>query len=163
MQTQVGLNMTFVLSEICAYNAFFFLIITGLTLPEKEPTRYFQYEDDTPQRQPLTDLTLDDLSSDSEICAKYFDKNVKPFAGNKKKESQSSIFEDISKMGKGLCSLKITPERVAKVVPDRIFSLAIHPTNSKLLIAAGGKWGNFFVMVLVTNFYCSQRYWNGSY
>ncbi len=30
---------------------------------------------------------------------------------------------------------------VAKVVPDRIFSLAVHPTESKHLIAAGGKWG----------------------
>lgn len=30
---------------------------------------------------------------------------------------------------------------VAKVVPDRIFSLAVHPTESKHFIAAGGKWG----------------------
>jgi len=37
--------------------------------------------------------------------------------------------------------LKISEERVAKVVPDRIFSLAIHPTQSKVLVAAGGKWG----------------------
>ena len=95
------------------------------------------------------------MSSDSETCAKYFDKNVKPFAGNKKKETQSSIFEDISKMGKGLASLKITPERVAKVVPDRIFSLAIHPTNSKLLIAAGGKWGNF-ISVTVYQFFVAK-------
>ena len=139
--------------RLLTYNTF--LTNAGLTLPEKEPTRYFQYEDDTPQRHPLTDLTLDDLSSDSETCAKYFDKNVKPFAGNKKKESQSSIFEDISKMGKGLASLKITPERVAKVVPDRIFSLAIHPTNSKLLIAAGGKWGNF-ISVTVYQFFVAK-------
>ena len=26
-------------------------------------------------------------------------------------------------------------------MPDRIFSLAIHPTQSKVLVAAGGKWG----------------------
>ena len=31
---------------------------------------------------------------------------------------------------------------MAKVVPNRIFSLAIHPSTSKLLVAAGGKWGN---------------------
>ena len=26
-------------------------------------------------------------------------------------------------------------------MPDRIFSLAIHPTETKVLVAAGGKWG----------------------
>ena len=31
---------------------------------------------------------------------------------------------------------------MAKVVPNRIFSIAIHPTQSKVLIAAGGKWGS---------------------
>ena len=30
---------------------------------------------------------------------------------------------------------------MAKVVPDRIFSLAVHPTESKVLVAVGGKWG----------------------
>ena len=33
-------------------------------------------------------------------------------------------------------------ENVAKVVPNRIFSMAVHPTTNKLLVAAGGKWGN---------------------
>ena len=33
-------------------------------------------------------------------------------------------------------------ENVAKVVPNRIFSLAVHPSTEKLLVAAGGKWGN---------------------
>ena len=41
--------------------------------------------------------------------------------------------------------LRIIPflqaSRVAKVVPDRIFSLAVHPTEEKVLVAAGGKWG----------------------
>lgn len=32
-------------------------------------------------------------------------------------------------------------DQVAKVVPDRIFSLDIHPTEDKLLVAVGGKWG----------------------
>ncbi len=27
------------------------------------------------------------------------------------------------------------------MVPTRIFSLAVHPTESKVLVAAGGKWG----------------------
>ncbi|VDH93475.1 Hypothetical predicted protein [Mytilus galloprovincialis] len=42
---------------------------------------------------------------------------------------------------KNLSKLKINMERVAKVVPNRVFSLDIHPTNSKLITAAGDKWG----------------------
>ena len=30
---------------------------------------------------------------------------------------------------------------MAKVAPNRIFSLAVHPTETKILIAAGGKFG----------------------
>lgn len=40
-----------------------------------------------------------------------------------------------------LKEISITPERVAKVVPDRIFSLAVHPGSEKVLVAVGGKWG----------------------
>jgi hypothetical protein len=32
-------------------------------------------------------------------------------------------------------------DRVAKVVPNRIFSLAIHPMSAKKVVAVGGKWG----------------------
>ncbi|CAC5358845.1 WD repeat-containing protein 76 [Mytilus coruscus] len=42
---------------------------------------------------------------------------------------------------KNLSKLKINMERVAKVVPNRVFSLDIHPTNTKLITAAGDKWG----------------------
>ncbi|XP_070532217.1 WD repeat-containing protein 76-like [Ptychodera flava] len=38
--------------------------------------------------------------------------------------------------------MTITEDRVAKVVPDRIFSIAIHPSVSKTLVFAGGKWGS---------------------
>ena len=45
-------------------------------------------------------------------------------------------------LGANLEKLKITDETIAKVMPFRIFSLAIHPTESKLLVAAGDKWGS---------------------
>ena len=32
-------------------------------------------------------------------------------------------------------------DRVAKLVPNRILSLAIHPSEDRVLVAAGGKWG----------------------
>ena len=37
--------------------------------------------------------------------------------------------------------MKITAEQVAKVVPQRIFSIAVHPTEGKVLAFAGDKWG----------------------
>ena len=40
-----------------------------------------------------------------------------------------------------LSKVTIGPERVAKVVPDRIFSLALHPGCEKIVAAAGDKWG----------------------
>ena len=42
---------------------------------------------------------------------------------------------------KSISKMKITAEQVAKVVPQRIFSLAVHPTGSKVLTFAGDKWG----------------------
>lgn len=120
---------------------------TGLQLPEKEPTHYRIYDQyDEPQRLPLQDLNLDDLcnnNEDSETTSNYFDLKVKPFLNEDTKEKlQTSYFENVATMEKNLKKLKITPERVAKVVPNRIFSLAIHPSQTKLLVAAGGKWGS---------------------
>merc|ERR1712045_417402 len=119
---------------------------TGLQLPEKEPTHYRIYDQyDEPQRLPLQDLNLDDLcnnNEDSETTSNYFDLKVKPFLNEDTKvKLQTSYFENVATMEKNLKKLKITPERVAKVVPNRIFSLAIHPSQTKLLVAAGGKWG----------------------
>ena len=40
-----------------------------------------------------------------------------------------------------LTSLSVAEEDIAKLVPERIFSLAVHPSPSKLLVAAGDTWG----------------------
>ena len=120
---------------------------TGLQLPEKEPTHYQVYsEREEIPRLPLEDLSLEELCSNTEDCettSNYFDTKVKPFIEeDKKSKLATSIFDNVGTLGKNLKKLKITGERVAKVVPDRIFSLAIHPTETKLLVAAGGKWGS---------------------
>jgi len=120
---------------------------TGLQLPEKEPTHYHIYEDDRPERPPLEDLGLEDLCNNNEDCettSNYFESKVKPFIDLDTKKNvvpTKSIFDNVATLGKNLKNLKITETQVAKVVPDRIFSLAIHPTETKLLVAAGGKWG----------------------
>merc|ERR1711997_1313150 len=118
---------------------------TKLQLPEKEPTHYHIYEEDPRDlRPPLEDLSLEDLNENCETTSDYFESKVKPFIDldtKKKTVPNKSIFDNVATLEKNLKNLKIRAEQVAKVVPDRIFSLAIHPTETKLLVAAGGKWG----------------------
>jgi len=40
-----------------------------------------------------------------------------------------------------LLTLQVSEDDIAKLVPERIFSLEIHPSTSKLLVAAGDTWG----------------------
>lgn len=49
-----------------------------------------------------------------------------------------------------LKDMKITEEKVVKVVKDRIFSAAFHPCSSSLLMAAGDKWGKVGLWNLVS-------------
>ena len=86
---------------------------TGVTLPDKEPTRYHIVEYDEPQRPPIKDLTLEELcnnNEDWESTSKYFNDMIKPHLDqdNKKSVLSSSCFSDISKIAKGIKSLKIT-------------------------------------------------------
>ncbi|XP_042344651.1 WD repeat-containing protein 76 isoform X2 [Plectropomus leopardus] len=48
---------------------------------------------------------------------------------------------DLKDYRSALKNMKITDDRVAKVVKDRIFSAAFHPCSSSLLMATGDKWG----------------------
>ncbi len=46
-------------------------------------------------------------------------------------------------------NMKLTEQRVAKVVPHRIFSVAVHPTESRVLACAGDKWGRLGIWDVV--------------
>ncbi len=86
---------------------------TGLQLPEKEPTRYSQYEDDTPARPALENLVLEDICDDVDEAKTYLSEKVKPYINVDDKKSvksgQKSIFSgDVSSLGLGLKKLKIT-------------------------------------------------------
>ncbi|XP_061181580.1 WD repeat-containing protein 76-like [Saccostrea echinata] len=54
-----------------------------------------------------------------------------------KKEDNSSLTSFVKDLNK----LRLHGDRVSKVVPDRIFSLAIHPVENRTLVMAGDKWG----------------------
>jgi len=55
-----------------------------------------------------------------------------------------------------LKNMRITEEKVVKVVKDRIFSAAFHPCSSSLLMAAGDKWGKVGLWNLVS-FLCPSN------
>ena len=38
-------------------------------------------------------------------------------------------------------ALSVADDDMAKLVPDRIYSMEVHPSPTKLLVAAGDKWG----------------------
>jgi len=63
------------------------------------------------------------------------------FSANIGVDEKNNSFGSSEQYSKRFSKLRLTAERVAKVVPDRIFSMAVHPSAHKVLVAAGGKWG----------------------
>jgi len=132
---------------------------TGLQLPEKEPTSYFQYKeyDADPDRHPLEDLELKDIissrnkSGDTEKMSTILSSMTKGL-----ELENMTISKTDNESLRQLQKLKITADQVAKVTPNRIFSLTVHPTESKLLIAAGEKWGG--VGIWDANDYTSETH-----
>lgn len=121
----------------------------SIQLPDKEPTSYFIHTVDDRPRPPLGDLDLHDvadwkkLTPDEDHIVKeksqYLQALTKDLKSNNVSPKKKNSFE--GNLEKQLKSLKITEEQVAKVTPSRIFSMAIHPSESKLIVAVGDKWG----------------------
>ncbi|XP_009071893.1 PREDICTED: WD repeat-containing protein 76, partial [Acanthisitta chloris] len=49
---------------------------------------------------------------------------------------------DITRYRESLSSMVLSEENIRKVVKSRVCSMAIHPSESTILVAAGDKWGN---------------------
>ncbi|NXP17057.1 WDR76 protein, partial [Scytalopus superciliaris] len=49
---------------------------------------------------------------------------------------------DMERYREGLSSMVLSEENVRKVVKSRVCSMAIHPSESTILVAAGDKWGH---------------------
>ncbi|XP_033751817.1 WD repeat-containing protein 76-like [Pecten maximus] len=62
------------------------------------------------------------------------------FEGTKSREDNPSKTA-LGSFMKSFSKMKLTAERVAKVVRERIFSVDIHPSEDKVLVVAGDKWG----------------------
>lgn len=63
-------------------------------------------------------------------------------ADAKEKDGRASQPISFGDFNSSLSKLTITDEHVAKVVPDRIFSVSLHPGDSRLVCAVGGKQGH---------------------
>jgi len=118
---------------------------TGLKLPEKEPTKYFTYDPTEVEnsRQPLRNLELNEFISEKDKSAEPEDVSKYLTRINESISTKDSILikTSLEDVPQRLKQLRITADQVAKVTPNRIFSLTVHPTERKLLIAAGEKWG----------------------
>lgn len=58
------------------------------------------------------------------------------------KTPTNKTVKDLKSYEKSLKKMKLRAEDVAKVVPGRIFSVAIHPSERRTLVASGDKYGN---------------------
>jgi len=109
--------------------------IAGGKVPEI--TRYVPLEEDTPEEPPVVlepikvGESLKNRDEMKEALVTSFLQKLKDSSKNDVKPSRSS----------NLNNLNLAEEGVAKVVPERIFSMAVHPSPTTLTVAVGDKWG----------------------
>nr|XP_019935174.1 PREDICTED: WD repeat-containing protein 76 [Paralichthys olivaceus] len=106
-----------------------------LTLPP-EPRGTLIYEESKSLKKPAGPLPMDPVNMEegSKLPSQLF-----KICSETTKERKDEL--DLKNYSSALKKMKITQERVAKVVKDRVFSAAFHPCSSSLLMAAGDKWG----------------------
>nr|XP_020475592.1 WD repeat-containing protein 76 isoform X2 [Monopterus albus] len=117
-----------------------------LTLPP-DFRRILTYEQSTLAKKPPGPLPMDPLNMEDgsklpsqllQLCSEDV-------------TEEGTVVPDLKRYCSVLKNMRITEERVAKVVKDRIFSAAFHPCTSSLLMAAGDKWGKVGIWKLGGN------------
>jgi hypothetical protein len=90
----------------------------------------------------LGPLTLSSTYADQESVedSNKFMEEVIPLL--EKKEELEALPKDVQDFLKLMESFSVAEQGVAKVVKSRIYSLTWHPSNSKLLVAAGDRGGS---------------------
>uniref|UniRef100_A0A3P9IKR3 WD repeat-containing protein 76 n=1 Tax=Oryzias latipes TaxID=8090 RepID=A0A3P9IKR3_ORYLA len=106
-----------------------------LTLPP-EPTGTFPHDQSSPAKKPSGPLPMEAINMAE-------DYKLPPLLLELLSEEpqQRKLKLELKEYTSELKDMKITEEKVVKVVKDRIFSAAFHPCSSSLLMAAGDKWG----------------------
>ncbi|KAJ4429561.1 hypothetical protein ANN_21730, partial [Periplaneta americana] len=80
-------------------------------------------------------------SCDEEILKKMME-NFNAGCEKEKSSVNLSLDLELEKFRQELCNLTLREEGVLKVVPGHIYSMAVHPSESKLLLAVGNQGGN---------------------
>nr|XP_054757694.1 WD repeat-containing protein 76-like [Lytechinus pictus] len=119
----------------------------GTALPEgfKEPPLQSYYTQQTRDRErlPSDPIKMDATNvkkEDKTDAGADFVKGLAALAKGKKTSIKADD-RDIDKFATQLQKMKTKPQYVAKVVPERIFSVVVHPSVDKTIVAAGDKWG----------------------
>ena len=74
-------------------------------------------------------------------------KDIKNSPNDDSKESQ----QELQTFCRSFSKMKITPQQVAKVTKERIYSVAIHPSREKVLVCAGDKSGSLGMWDVVSS------------
>ncbi|XP_041645055.1 WD repeat-containing protein 76 isoform X2 [Cheilinus undulatus] len=91
----------------------------------------------TPPKKPSGPLPINPINM--EEGSKLPSHLIQLWSEDSRQEKKTQL--DLKQYRSALKNMKISEERVAKVVKDRIFSAAFHPCSSSLLMATGDKWG----------------------
>lgn len=114
----------------------------GIELPPEALIRraaYTPYEPEQHLRPPAGPLQMrehlhgsSEQENHEEICSAINSLKTKPI-----KPSTVALERYVSSISK----TRLVSERVAKVVPERTFSIALHPSDTKVVAVTGDKWG----------------------
>ncbi|XP_041798181.1 WD repeat-containing protein 76-like [Chelmon rostratus] len=107
-----------------------------LTLPP-EPRGMLIHEQSSPLKKPPGPLPMNPINM--EEGSKLPSQLLELWSEDSKEERKIEL--DLKGYRSAIMNMRITEDRVAKVVKDRIFSAAFHPCTGSLLMAAGDKWG----------------------
>ncbi|XP_013390792.1 WD repeat-containing protein 76 [Lingula anatina] len=114
----------------------------GEELPER-PTIFVEPTEEHPRKAsgPLTMCeTLKNAEENTETSHNNFLSSLKTLGEGKEKKSVK-VESSLENFLKACKRMKLHEDRVAKVVKDRIFSVAVHPSETRVFVCAGDKWG----------------------
>ncbi|XP_071795385.1 WD repeat-containing protein 76-like isoform X1 [Asterias amurensis] len=124
---------------------------SGASLPDlpEQPTLDWVEGSDSYRhaRKPSGPLEMKPTNSGTEVNGELSFPLIETVSQLSKSTSPSDrvVSKDLLALTKTLQGLKLAPEHLAKVTKDRIFSVAVHPSETKVIACAGDKWGRIGV------------------
>ena len=93
----------------------------------------------------ITDRSMENSSTKVEEMLK----DITNSPNNDSEESQ----QELQTFCQSFSKMKITPQQVAKVTKERIYSVAVHPSREKVLVCGGDKGGRLGMWDVVSPWY----------